>query len=32
VKTTLKGIEAVSWRDGLAALLVVAGVMVLRLA
>ena len=32
VKTTLKGIEAVSWRDGLAALLVVLGVMVLRLA
>lgn len=32
VKTTLKGIEAVSWRDGLAALLVVIGVMVLRLA
>ena len=30
VKTTLKGIEAVSWRDGLAALLVVLGVMVLR--
>jgi drug/metabolite transporter (DMT)-like permease len=32
VKTTLKGVEAVSWRDGLAALLVVLGVMVLRLA
>ena len=30
-KTTLKGIEAVSWRDGVAALLVVAGVLVLRL-
>jgi len=32
VKTTLKGIEAVNWRDGVAALLVVLGVMVLRLA
>jgi drug/metabolite transporter (DMT)-like permease len=32
VKTTLKGIEAVSWRDGMAAVLVVAGVIVLRLA
>jgi transporter family protein len=32
VKTTLKGIEAVSWRDGLAAALVVLGVLVLRLA
>jgi drug/metabolite transporter (DMT)-like permease len=32
VKTTLKGIEAVSWRDGLAAALVVLGVVVLRLA
>jgi len=32
VKTTLKGIESVSWRDGLAAALVVLGVMVLRLA
>lgn len=30
-KTTLKGIEAVSWRDGVAALLVVCGVLVLRL-
>jgi transporter family protein len=30
-KTTLKGIEAVSWRDGVAALLVVVGVLVLRL-
>ena len=30
VKTTLKGIEEVSWRDGAAALLVVLGVMVLR--
>jgi len=31
-KTTLKGIEAVNWRDGVAAVLVVAGVLVLRLA
>ncbi len=31
-KTTLNGIEAVSWRDGVAALLVVCGVLVLRLA
>lgn len=31
-KTTLKGIENVNWRDGLAAALVVAGVLVLRLA
>jgi drug/metabolite transporter (DMT)-like permease len=30
-KTTLKGIETVSWRDGVAALLVVCGVLVLRL-
>ena len=30
-KTTLKGIEAVNWRDGVAALLVVCGVLVLRL-
>ena len=29
-KTTLKGIEAVSWRDGVAAVLVVVGVLVLR--
>jgi len=32
VKATLKGIEAVSWRDGMAAALVVLGVLVLRLA
>jgi len=31
-KTTLKGIEAVHWRDGVAAVLVVVGVLVLRLA
>ncbi len=31
-KSMLKGIEAVSWRDGVAALLVVCGVLVLRLA
>jgi len=30
-KTTLKGIEAVNWRDGVAAVLVVFGVLVLRL-
>ncbi|MDP9129562.1 MAG: DMT family transporter [Candidatus Binatota bacterium] len=30
-KSILKGIEAVSWRDGVAALLVVCGVLVLRL-
>ena len=30
VKTTLRGIEAVGWRDGMAAVLVVLGVMVLR--
>ncbi len=30
-KTTLKGIEAVNWRDGVAAVMVVAGVLVLRL-
>jgi len=31
-KTTLKGIESVGWRDGAAAVMVVAGVLVLRLA
>lgn len=30
-KTTLKGIESVNWRDGVAAVMVVAGVLVLRL-